>query len=158
MNKIPLSCTVNGKAVEVMIKPYTRLLDFIREDLGLTGTKEGCGVGECGCCTVIMDGEAVNSCHTLAAQAHGKEIITTEGLIQEDGSMHPIQNAYVEKNAIQCGFCTPGFVMATKALLDKNPTPTDEEIEVGLSGNICRCTGYEQIVDAVKMASDELSK
>lgn len=158
MKLIQLNFNVNGKDESINIKPYARLLDVLREDLGLTGTKEGCGVGECGACTVIVNGETVNSCHTLAASMEGKNVITIEGLEGPEGEPHVIQKAYVEKNAIQCGFCTPGFVMSTKALLDKTPDPSREEIDIAISGNICRCTGYEQIVDAIEHSAKELKK
>ncbi len=156
MKQVVLNFIVNDVPRNLVIKPYARLLDVIREDLGLTGTKEGCGVGECGACTVIVDGETVNSCHTLAASMEGKSVVTIEGLESESGEPHTIQKAYVEKNAIQCGFCTPGFVMSTKALLDKTLEPTKEEIDIAISGNICRCTGYEQIVDAIEYSASEL--
>jgi aerobic carbon-monoxide dehydrogenase small subunit len=147
-----LQCTVNGRRMERDIEPELRLLDFLRETLHLTGTKEGCGEGECGACTVLLDGKAVNSCLVFAMQADGAEILTIEGL--SDGhALHPIQQAYVETGAVQCGFCTPGFIMATYALLQGNPDPSEEEIMSGLEGNLCRCTGYGKILDAVKLAA-----
>ena len=147
-----LRCTVNGRRMERDIEPDLRLLDFLREALHLTGTKEGCGEGECGACTVLLDGQAVNSCLVFAMQADGVEILTIEGL--SDGhALHPIQQAYVETGAVQCGFCTPGFIMATYALLQGNPDPSEEEIMSGLEGNLCRCTGYGKILDAVKLAA-----
>lgn len=149
MEKIKVNMTVNGNAVSVYIKPYARLIDVIREDLGLTGTKEGCGVGECGACTVIVDGKNVNTCLTLAASMEGKSILTIEGL-SKDFKLHPIQQAFIEHHALQCGFCTPGLIMSTKALLDSNPNPTREEIKIGISGNLCRCTGYEQVIEAIE--------
>lgn len=152
MEKIKVNMVVNGKPVSVDIKPYARLIDVIREDLGLTGTKEGCGVGECGACTVIVDGKAVSSCLTLAASMEGKSIITVEGLMEND-KLHPIQQAFIDHHALQCGFCTPGFIMSTKALLDESPNPTRDEIKTGISGNLCRCTGYEQIIEAVEDVS-----
>ena len=148
MDKIKLSIKINGKIIQLDIKPYARLLDVIREDLGLTGTKEGCGIGECGACTVIVDGKNVNSCLILAASMEGCSITTIEGIMQNE-ELHPIQQAYIKHNAMQCGFCTPGLVLSTKALLDENPNPTREEIKIGISGNLCRCTGYEQIIEAV---------
>jgi aerobic carbon-monoxide dehydrogenase small subunit len=150
-----LHCTVNGRQVEREIEPEQRLLDFLRETLHLTGTKEGCGEGECGACTVLMNGNAVNSCLIPAPQAEGAEIVTIEGL-SNGRTLHPIQQAYVETGAVQCGFCTPGFVMATAALLSRTPNPTDEDILAGLEGNLCRCTGYGKILEAVKLAAARL--
>lgn len=150
-----IQCMINGQPAEHEIEPDMRLLDFIRVSLHLTGTKEGCGEGECGACTVLMNGKAVNSCLVLAAQADGTEIITVEGLA-EGHTLHPIQQAYVETGAVQCGFCTPGFIMATFALLQANPDPTEEEILAGLEGNLCRCTGYSKILDAVNLAAQRL--
>ncbi len=147
-----IQCVVNGQRVEQDVDSDLRLLDFIRETLHLTGTKEGCGEGECGACTVLMDGKAVNSCLVLAPQADGANIITVEGLA-EGHTLHPIQQAYVETGAVQCGFCTPGFIMATYALLQDTPDPSEEEILSGLEGNLCRCTGYSKIVEAVKLAA-----
>ena len=150
-----VQCMVNGKSIERDVDSDLRLLDFIRETLHLTGTKEGCGEGECGACTVLMDGKAVHSCLVLALQADGANIITVEGLA--DGhSLHPIQQAYVETGAVQCGFCTPGFIMATYALLQETPDPSEEEILAGLEGNLCRCTGYSKILEAVKLAATRL--
>jgi len=147
-----MQCIVNGQRLERDVEPDLRLLDFIRESLHLTGTKEGCGEGECGACTVLLNGRAVNSCLVLALQAADANIITVEGLA--DGhALHPIQQAYVEVGAVQCGFCTPGFIMATYALLQANPDPSEEEILAGLEGNLCRCTGYSKILEAVKLAA-----
>ena len=147
-----MQCTVNGRRIERDVEPDLRLLDFIRESLHLTGTKEGCGEGECGACTVLLNGRAVNSCLVLALQAADANIITVEGLA--DGhALHPIQQAYVEVGAVQCGFCTPGFIMATYALLQASPDPSEEEILAGLEGNLCRCTGYSKILEAVKLAA-----
>jgi carbon-monoxide dehydrogenase small subunit len=128
------------------------LLDVIREDLGLTGTKEGCGLGECGACTVIMDGKTVNSCLVLAAEADGKEITTVEGVADGD-RLHPVQQAFLDEGGLQCGFCTPGMIMSAKALLDENPDPTDDEIRRGIAGNLCRCTGYTKIIRSIRTAS-----
>ncbi|MFO7814154.1 MAG: (2Fe-2S)-binding protein [Halanaerobiales bacterium] len=150
-----ISLTVNGEKRELDVKPETRLLDLIRDDLGLTGTKEGCGKGECGACTVIMDNKVVASCLVLAAQADGAEIMTIEGLGSKE-KLHPLQQAFIEKGAVQCGFCIPGMIMSSKKLLDKNINPSDEEIKRGLSGNICRCTGYVKIIDAVKEAAHKI--
>lgn len=144
-----LTMTVNGQAVSFEnILPTRRLIDILREDLQLKGTKEGCGEGECGACTVIMDGKTVDSCLLLACQLEGSEIITIEGLAKE-GELDELQEAFVSHGAIQCGYCTPGMVMATKALLMENPAPTEAEIRNAIAGNICRCSGYSQIVSAV---------
>ena len=146
---------LNGRKVELDVPPGRRLLDLLREDLGLTGTKEGCGEGECGACAVIVDGKLRLSCLTTAIQVDGKEVLTVEGLAR-DGKLHPIQEALIETAGLQCGFCTPGFVMAAYALLLENPRPTREEVRAWLSGNLCRCTGYEKIVDAVLLAAEWL--
>jgi carbon-monoxide dehydrogenase small subunit len=146
-----ITVTVNGTVYELQVKPWATLLDMIRDDLGLTGTKEGCGLGECGACTVIMDGKTVNACLVLAPEADGKEIITIEGLSRVD-QLHPLQEAFMEHGGIQCGFCTPGMVLSAKALLDENPNPTDEEIRRGMAGNFCRCTGYTKIFESLKAA------
>lgn len=147
--------TVNGKKYSLEVGPGRRLLDVLREDLGLTGTKEGCGEGECGACTVIMDGLAVNSCLIMIGQINGKEIITVEGL-EKDGELDRLQKAFISNGAVQCGYCTPGMLMSSKALLMKNPHPTEEEIRVAISGNLCRCTGYTKIVAAVKEVSQHV--
>lgn len=140
---------LNGKEITASIREDERLLDLLRDELHLTGTKEGCGVGECGACTVIVDGEAVDSCLVLAASVQGCEVTTIEGL-PKDGILHPLQQSVLDHHALQCGFCTPGFIMSAKALLDKNPHPTREEIKEAISGNLCRCTGYEQLIEAVE--------
>lgn len=150
--KIALALTVNGKEYTLSVMPEARLIDVLREEMDLTGTKEGCGIGECGACTVILDGKAVNSCLVLAASADGKKIITVEGL-EQNGKLHPLQEFFLKKSAVQCGFCTPGMLMSAKALLDKNPRPTREEVKKAISGNLCRCTGYEQIIEAILDAS-----
>lgn len=150
-----ITLTVNGQKREVDVKPHTRLLDLLREDLGLTGTKEGCGKGECGACTVIMNNKVVASCLVLAPQADGAEIQTVEGLGGKD-KLHPIQKSFIETGAVQCGFCIPGMIMSSKKLLDDNVNPSKEEIKRGLSGNICRCTGYVKIIDAVEEASRKM--
>jgi carbon-monoxide dehydrogenase small subunit len=144
--------TINGQPVEAVVEPNRTLLQFLREDLGLTGTKHGCGLGDCGACTVILDGQPVNSCLVLAIQANGREVLTIEGLA-ENGKLHPIQQAFVDKGAIQCGFCTPGMILSAKALLDANPKPTEQEIRMAISGNLCRCTGYQKIVEAIDEAA-----
>lgn len=149
---------VNGKTHAVDIQEEMRLLDLLRNTLRLTGTKEGCGEGECGACTVIMDGQAVNSCLVMAFQAEGKEIVTIEGLDRDDGSLHPIQQAFLDEGAVQCGFCTPGMVLSAKALLDQNPHPTHADIREAISGNLCRCTGYNRIVEAVDKAANAMTK
>jgi carbon-monoxide dehydrogenase small subunit len=143
---------VNGKSYSIDVCPTMRLLDLLRDELGLTGTKEGCAEGECGACTVIIDGEVVNSCLVLASQVRGKEIITVEGL-GEDGKLDILQQKFLEHSAVECGFCTPGMLMSAKALLMKNPHPTEEEIRLAIAGNLCRCSGYSQIVAAVKDAA-----
>jgi len=147
--------TVNGRQVERETDAQTRLLDLLREDLALTGTKEGCGEGECGACTVLVDGRAINSCLVLAPQVNGKSVLTIEGLADGE-TLHPIQQAFVDKGGVQCGFCTPGFIMSTVALLHENPDPTDEEILTALEGNLCRCTGYTKIVEAVRAAAERM--
>lgn len=146
--KRELELKVNSEDYSLTVEPHRTLLEVIRNDLGLTGTKLGCGGGECGACTVILDGKAVKSCLMLALDARGKEIWTIEGLSRV-GDLHPLQRAFVERGAIQCGFCTPGMIMASKALLDENPHPTEQEIKDALAGNLCRCTGYVKILEAV---------
>ncbi len=147
-------CRVNGGTVDRRIDSGMTLLEFLRRDLKLTGTKEGCGEGECGACVVLVDGRAVNSCIFMAVQAHGKDILTIEGLKKKDGELHLLQRAFVEEGAVQCGFCTPGMIMSAAALLKKKPNATREDIAAGLAGNICRCTGYEKIFKAVEKARD----
>ncbi len=151
-----ININVNGDNHELAVRPGTTLLDLLREDLKLTGTKKGCELGDCGACTVIMDGKAVNSCLVLAIEADGKKIETIEGLAKGE-ELHPIQRAFVEKGAIQCGYCTPGMIMRTKSILDKNPNPSEDQIKLELSGNLCRCTGYTKIIDAVKTARDYMN-
>lgn len=145
---------INGKTVSVQAPGAARLLDVLRDQLDLTGAKEGCGKGECGACAVLMDGQLVNACLVLLCQADGHEITTIEGLAPE-GAVHPVQQAFAEGGAVQCGFCMPGMVMAAVALLREHPHPTEEQIVRGLSGNLCRCTGYRKIVEAVKRASEQ---
>lgn len=148
--------TVNGEAREMAVETCCSLLDALRDDVGLTGTKKGCDVGDCGACTVIVDGEPVNACLMLAVEAEGRTVETIEGLQPGVDVLHPLQDAFMRHGASQCGFCTPGILMMAKKLLDDNPNPTDEEIRFGLSGNICRCTGYTKIFDAIKSAAREL--
>ena len=149
-----LLLTVNGMTCEVEARPTARLLDVLRDQLGLTGTKEGCAEGECGACTVIVDGRAVNACVMLAVQARGKEVLTVEGLA-EDGQLDLLQRKFVEYGAVQCGYCTPGMLMSAKALLMANPVPSNQDIRIALAGNLCRCTGYSAIVAAVKAAGGQ---
>ena len=143
----------NGNSMKMSVEDHWTLLYFIREVLGHTGTKEGCGSGECGACTVIVDGEAVNSCLYLAAELDGKTLLTIEGIAAKEGTLHPLQKAFVENGGIQCGFCTPGMIMSAKALLDKNPAAEEQEIKEAIAGNLCRCTGYIQIIESIKAAS-----
>jgi len=155
MEQVKFQATINGEQIALEIPAQLRLVELLRDTLGLTGTKEGCGEGECGACTVILDGEIVNSCLLMAMQADGREIVTIEGVAQGD-QIHPIQQSFIDQGAVQCGYCTPGMVLAAKALLDKNPHPDRQAIKVALSGNVCRCTGYEKIIDAVADAADRL--
>lgn len=148
LDKVELDLTVNGEPVKVRVSPLATLLDILRNDLELTGTKYGCGEGECGACSVLLNGKVVNSCLVPALECEGSEVVTIEGL-GANGKVHPIQKAFVDHGAIQCGFCTPGMIMATYALLEANPSPTEEEVKRGLEGNLCRCTGYRKIIDAV---------
>jgi len=147
-----IEITVNGGKRVFDVEPQTLLLNLLRDEMDLTGTKYGCGIGECGACTVLLDGDAVLACMVLAVDADDRRVDTIEGLA-EGGKLHPIQEAYLDEGAVQCGFCTPGFIMATKALLDENPEPTEQEIREYLNGNICRCTGYVSIVKAVQTAA-----
>lgn len=149
--KIPVTFTVNGESQTVVVWPMARLLDVLREELQLTGTKEGCGEGECGACSVLIDGELVNSCLVPVAQVSGAEIKTIEG-VAKDGQLHAVQEAFITHGGAQCGICTPGMVMAAMSLLERNPNPTEAEIRTGLAGNLCRCTGYMKILEAVVQA------
>ena len=148
MPKQILTCVVNGETVEVLVQPYVTLLDALREDLGLTGPKEGCGTGDCGACTVHLDGEPVASCLMLAMQARGRQVRTIEGLAG-GSTLHPLQDAFVRLGVPQCGFCIPGVLMAAAALLAENPRPTEEQIRYGIAGNLCRCTGYTKMLAAI---------
>jgi len=152
MKKQILSMTVNGEAADLAVFPNATLLEVLRDDLGLTGVKEGCAEGVCGACTVLVDGMPIRSCLTLALEVEGASVVTIEGLVSH-GILHPVQQAFVERGAVQCGFCTPGMVLASKALLDRIPSPTDDEIKTALAGNFCRCTGYAKILDAVRAAA-----
>jgi len=152
-----IKLTVNGRSYELSVPPWETLLKVIREDLGLTGTKEGCGLGECGACTVIMDGKVVNSCLVLAVEADGKKLTTIEGLADRD-KLHPVQQAFVDQGGLQCGFCTPGMIMSAKALLDEKSAPTEEEIRRGIAGNMCRCTGYTKIIESITAAAKNMGK
>lgn len=157
MGKVKVRFRVNARDVELDVDPMATLLDVLREQLGLTGTKKGCDVGDCGACTVLMDGKAILSCLTPVLQAAGKEIATVEGLADE-GKLHPLQEAFIECGAVQCGFCTPGMLLSAKALLDQNPGTTREAVRVAISGNLCRCTGYRKIIDAIMLASKRIKR
>ena len=148
---------INGRSYEVLIEPHVLLVDVLREKIGLTGTKYACGTGDCGACTVLVDRKPVLSCLTLAVTARDKSILTIEG-VAEGATLHPIQQAFVDSGAVQCGFCTPGMVLSAKALLEENPNPTWDEIKEGLAGNLCRCTGYIKIVEAVEVAAETIRK
>jgi len=148
-----ITLTVNGRVHELEVEPRERLIDVLRYKLGYTGVKEGCGTGDCGACTVLLDGKPVNSCLVLAVSANGKSIVTVEGIARE-GKLHPVQQAFVEHGAVQCGFCTPGFIVNAYALLNENPNPDVETIRYWLPGNLCRCTGYQKIIKAVLAAAE----
>jgi carbon-monoxide dehydrogenase small subunit len=150
-----ISFTFNGNPMTARVEDHWTLLHFVREELGYTGTKEGCGSGECGACTVIVDGAAVNSCLYLAVELDGRRLVTIEGLAAADGSLHPLQKAFVEHGGIQCGFCSPGMILSAKALLDENPSASDEDIRTAIAGNLCRCTGYIQIIDSIKSVAGD---
>ena len=154
MTKIHVTTTVNGDPAEFLADPRETLLDALRDQLGLTGTKEGCGTGDCGACSVVVDGVLVCSCLMLAAEAEGKKVETIEGMAGKE--LHPLQRQFIEHAALQCGFCTPGILVAAKALLERNPDPTDTEIRYWLAGNLCRCTGYDKIIRAVQDAAAEM--
>ncbi len=154
---LPISLNVNGDSYDIAIPPWRTLLEVLRENLGLTGTKKSCLEGQCGACTVLLDGKPVNSCLLLAVEAQGKEITTIEGLAR-DGVLHPLQKAFVEHGAIQCGFCSPGMALAAKALLDRNPNPSEDEVRHAIVGHLCRCTGYFQIIEAIRDAAAEMAR
>lgn len=157
MAKRLITLTVNGDPYQVAVEPWWTLLYTVREALDLTGSKEGCGTGDCGACSMIVDGRLVTSCIMLAVEADGSQVITIEGLAR-DGQLHPLQKAFVERGAVQCGYCIPGMVMAAKALLDRNPSPSLEEVRLALAGNLCRCTGYTKIYEAVLAAAEEMRR
>jgi carbon-monoxide dehydrogenase small subunit len=147
-----IKIVVNGENYELWVRPNELLLDLLRDRLDLTGTKEGCGAGDCGACTILVDGKPINSCLTLAVEVNGKHILTIEGVARA-GKLHPIQEAFIDEGAVQCGFCTPGMILSAKALLDENPHPSEEEIKRAIAGNFCRCTGYKKIIQAIQAAS-----
>jgi aerobic-type carbon monoxide dehydrogenase small subunit (CoxS/CutS family) len=153
--KIQLTLTVNGERVSTLVDDYKTLLEVLREDLQLTGTKHGCELGECGACAVLVDGAPVLSCLSLAAEANGRDVLTVEGLAV-DGHLHPLQEEFADRGAAQCGYCTPGILVTAKSLLDQEPAPSRERIREALSGNLCRCTGYHQIIEAVEAASKKV--
>jgi carbon-monoxide dehydrogenase small subunit len=156
VSRVPLTLDVNGEIHEVLVEPHHTLLDVLRTDLGLTGTKENCLEAECGVCTVLLDGRAVNSCILLALECAGRAVVTIEGLAAA-GALHPLQKAFIDHGAVQCGYCIPGMILSAKAFLDENPSPTEAEVREALAGNLCRCTGYQKITDAVLAAARELA-
>jgi carbon-monoxide dehydrogenase small subunit len=156
MAKQIINTRINGEPREVAVEPHWTLLETVREALGYTGPKEGCGTGDCGACSMIVGGQLITSCLMLAPQADGKDITTIEGL-SDGGELHPVQQAFIDAGGVQCGFCTPGMVMAAKALLDTNPSPTQHEVRDGLAGNLCRCTGYTRIYQAVELAASRMN-
>lgn len=155
MERKAIKFVLNGKPLEMTVPPWRTLLEMIRDDLKMTGTKEGCGQGECGSCTVIMGGQTVNSCLVPAVEADGQEITTIEGLVEGE-TLHPIQEAFVEQSGMQCGFCTPGMILSAKYLLDRNPSPSESEIREGIAGNFCRCTGYTKIIESIGAAAEAM--
>jgi len=157
MREVPVHVTVNGRLRAAAVEPRRTLADFLREECALTGTHLGCEHGVCGACTVLLDGDAVRSCLVFAVQADGAEVTTIEGIGGSDGTLSPVQEAFRQCHGLQCGFCTPGFVVSVTSFLEQNPNPTEDEIREGLSGNLCRCTGYQNIVKAVKMAAEEMA-
>lgn len=150
-----ISLKINGEPYELSVKSNITLLDLLRDEIGLTGTKRGCDTGECGACTVLLDRTPVNSCLILAVDVNGSDILTVEGLAR-DGNLHPLQKAFIEEGAIQCGYCTPGMLLSAKALLDKNPSPKEEDVKNAIAGNLCRCTGYVRIIKAILRAANEM--
>ena len=155
MKKVSVSFTLNGNSVTAEVPVTWTLLKTLREYFELTGAKEGCGVGECGACTVIMDGEAINSCLYPIPEVEGRSVTTIEGMADENGALHPLQDAFLKNNGVQCGFCTSGMIMSSKALLDQNPDPSEDDIRTTIAGNFCRCTGYVQIVESIEMAAKD---
>jgi aerobic-type carbon monoxide dehydrogenase small subunit (CoxS/CutS family) len=158
MKKVSVSFTLNGDLVTAEVPPSWTLLKTLREYFELTGSKEGCGVGECGACTVIVDGDAINSCIYPILEVEGKSVTTIEGVADKDGILHPLQKAFLENNGVQCGFCTSGMIMSAKALLDHNPDPTEDEVRASIAGNLCRCTGYVQIVESIENAAEMIKQ
>ena len=158
MKAISVSFTLNGDLVTAEVPPSWTLLKTLREYFELTGPKEGCGVGECGACTVIVDGDAINSCIYPIPEVEGKSVTTIEGVADKDGTLHPLQKAFLENNGVQCGFCTSGMIMSAKALLDENSEPTEDQIRTSIAGNLCRCTGYVQIVDSIEKAAEMIKE
>jgi aerobic carbon-monoxide dehydrogenase small subunit len=158
MHHVKVALTLNGEKRELELQPYRSLLDALRNEAGLTGTKKGCDVGDCGACTVIVDGKPLNSCLMLGVEADGCDIVTIEGIQSSPDRLHPLQEKFMQLGGAQCGFCTPGIIVMAKALLDENPNPTEDEIRFGIAGNICRCTGYTKIVEAIQAAAKELKK
>ncbi len=152
-----INLKINGEFYQLNVKPNILLLDLLREKIGLTGTKSGCGTGECGACTVLLEGRPVNSCLMLAVEANEKNVLTIEGLAS-DGQLHPLQEAFIEEGAVQCGFCTPGMILSVKALLDVNSNPKEEEIKKAIAGNLCRCTGYTKIIKAIISAAENMKR
>ena len=152
-----INLKINGESYQLNVKPNLLLLDLLRYDIGLTGTKRGCDTGECGACTVLLEGRPINSCLMLAVEANEKNILTIEGMAK-DGKLHPLQEAFIEKGAVQCGFCTPGMLLSAKALLDENSNPQEEEIKKAIAGNLCRCTGYTKIIKAIISAAEKIKR
>jgi aerobic carbon-monoxide dehydrogenase small subunit len=152
-----ISLTINDREVEVAVPPNRSLADMLRQDLGLTGTKKGCDMGDCGSCTVLLDGRPVNACLVLAVQAGGRSVTTIEG-VETDNGLHPIQQAFVEHGAVQCGFCTSGMILSGKSLLERNPSPSETAVRTAISGNLCRCTGYQKIVEAIQAAGEAMQR
>ncbi len=154
--KRPIELTVNGERHQILVEPYYSLLDTLRDELRLTGTKKGCDEGDCGACTVSLDGKNVTSCMVLAMEANGREVVTVEGL-SRDGNLHPVQQAFADYGGVQCGFCTPGLIMSAVGLLSENSNPTEEEVRYAIGGNLCRCTGYSKVVQAILMAAQSMA-